>query len=321
MNNLLIIFSVVLVAAGITQVVRILELTAGISGRDNKVTDKDNKMQGGLMLLWLFVMLGGFIWMLVVWGPKMLPESASAHGVQIDNLFNITMAIIIVVFFVTNILLFYFAWKYKGEKGKKAYFLSHNNKLELIWTSVPAVVLTVLIAYGLNTWGNIMNSDTSESTVVEFYARQFDWTARMAGEDNILGKADVRNVEGINLVGADMDDPNSADDIMVRGEIHIPVGQAYLFRFRSQDVIHSAYFPHFRMQMNCVPGMNTQFAFTPIITTEEMRVITDNPEFDYLLLCNKICGAAHYNMQMNVVVDSEADYKAWLGEQTAMKDM
>ena len=98
-----------------------------------------------------------------------------------------------------------------------------------------------------------MNADTTNSTVVEFYARQFDWTARLAGEDNVLGKANIREIQGTNTVGADMDDPASADDMLVRGEIHIPVNQPYLFKFRSQDVIHSAYFPHFRMQMNCVP--------------------------------------------------------------------
>jgi cytochrome c oxidase subunit 2 len=321
MNNLLIIISVVLVAAGITQFVRILELTSGMRGDDNKVTDRDNSIQGSLMMLWMIVMMGSFFWMLNKWGGEMLPVPASEHGVQIDNLMNITMGIILVVFFITQPILFYFAWRYRGRKGNKAFFYAHNNKLELIWTVVPAVVLTVLIAYGLNTWGNITNADTSNSTVVEFYARQFDWTARMAGDDNVLGDSDVRNIEGANIVGVDMDDPASADDMLVRGEIHIPVGQPYLFKFRSQDVIHSAYFPHFRMQMNCVPGMNTQFAFTPTKTTSEMRNITGNPEFDYVLLCNKICGAAHYNMQMKVVVESEADYQAWVSEQTAMKDM
>ena len=322
MDNLLIILSVVLVAAGITQVVRILELTFKMRGDDGKVNDRDNSVQGALMLLWMFVMMGSFLWMWAKWGGDLLlPEPASAHGVQIDSLMSITMGIILVVFFITQPILFYFAWRYRGRKGNKAFFYSHNNKIELVWTVVPAVVLTVLIVYGLNTWGNIMNADTTNSTVVEFYARQFDWTARLAGEDNVLGKANIREIQGTNTVGADMDDPASADDMLVRGEIHIPVNQPYLFKFRSQDVIHSAYFPHFRMQMNCVPGMNTQFAFTPTKTTAEMRAITGNPEFNYILLCNKICGAAHYNMQMTVVVDNEADYSAGLSEQTAMKDM
>ena len=121
-----------------------------------------------------------------------------------------------------------------------------------------------------------------------------------------------------------------ADDIVVKNEFHIPVGKEVEFKFRSRDVIHSAYFPHFRAQMNCVPGMTTMFHFTPTITTAEMRkkpeVITlmrgindaraargEKPvEFDYILLCNKICGNSHYNMQMVVVVDTPEEYAKWL---------
>jgi cytochrome c oxidase subunit 2 len=131
------------------------------------------------------------------------------------------------------------------------------------------------------------------------------------------------------------------DDIVVKNEIHIPVGKEVEFKFRSRDVIHSAYFPHFRAQMNCVPGMTTYFHFTPTITTADMRkdpyVIsqvadinairsakakkegrTEKPyEFNYILLCNKICGNSHYNMQMTVIVDTEEDYKKWLATKPA----
>jgi len=73
--------------------------------------------------------------------------------------------------------------------------------------------------------------------------------------------------------------------------------------------------PHFRMQMNAVPGEITRFVMIPTITTAEMRVKMDDPEFNYILLCNKICGAAHYNMQMDVIIESQADYDRWIGEQ------
>jgi len=105
------------------------------------------------------------------------------------------------------------------------------------------------------------------------------------------------------------------DDVIVK-ELHLPVNKTVHLKFRSQDIIHSAYLPHFRVQMNCVPGMNTDFVFKPTITTEEMRVETANEEFEYVLLCNKICGAAHYNMQLKVIVESEEDYNKWIAEQT-----
>jgi cytochrome c oxidase subunit 2 len=109
---------------------------------------------------------------------------------------------------------------------------------------------------------------------------------------------------------------NADDDKIVNMEFHIPVNKPVNFQFRSQDVIHSAYMPHFRAQMNCVPGTKTRFHFTPTITTEEMREKTGNDEFNYLLYCNTICGADHYNMQMTIVVESQEDYEKWLSEQS-----
>jgi cytochrome c oxidase subunit 2 len=319
MNTILIIALVSVLLVTLTQVMRILEITSAMRGESNSVNDTDNRNQGFLMVLFMIAMLGSFIWSYFAWSHHLLPEPASEHGAKIDRLMAITMGVIIFVFFVTQILLFWFAFKYRGAKNRKAAYISHNNKLEMVWTFIPAVVLTVLIAYGLNTWTGMMSSDMTDARVVEFYARQFDWTARIAGEDNVLGEANVRYIEGQNIVGVNPEDEAGFDDQMIRGEIHIPVGQPHLLKFRSQDVIHSAYFPHFRMQMNCVPGMITQFAFTPTKTTAEMREITGNPEFEYVLLCNKICGAAHYNMQMTIVVESEADYQAWLAEQSTMK--
>jgi len=110
----------------------------------------------------------------------------------------------------------------------------------------------------------------------------------------------------------------SSDDIITR-EVHLVINEPVLLKFRSQDVIHSAFLPHFRVQMNCVPGMNTQFAFTPTKTTVEMRE-TEGEDFDYILLCNKICGVAHYNMQMKFVVETQNEYDVWLAQQKTLKN-
>ena len=98
------------------------------------------------------------------------------------------------------------------------------------------------------------------------------------------------------------------DDIIEEKTLYLCENKEYEFIFRSQDVIHSAYFPHFRAQMNTVPGLTTRFKFTPNITTKQMRVIKQDNNFDYILLCNKICGTAHYNMFMKVVVLPEEEY-------------
>jgi cytochrome c oxidase subunit 2 len=180
---------------------------------------------------------------------------------------SISLVLIFIVQTVTQALLHYFAFKYKGKKGQKAMYFADNNKLELVWSSIPAIVLAGLILYGLYSWNNIMyvdKEDEQDAIVIELYAQQFKWEARYSGADNVLGKANVRYIEGANNLGVDLSDPNAQDDFAA-SELHIPKGKRVIFKMRSQDVLHSAYLPHFRAQMNCVPGMVTQFSFIPTL--------------------------------------------------------
>ena len=348
MTSLLVIIVLVLLAVALWQLTKIFDLTQVGSNSDSSeiATDEDNNVQGYLMFGFLAFIYIFSIYGLFKWGPLVLHTPASAHGGEVDNLMNITWVLIFIVQAVTQVLLHYFAFKYRGKKDQKALYFADNNKLEAIWSVIPAVVLAGLILYGLFAWTNIMFVDEDEDTIViELYAQQFNWKARYSGNDNVLGKANVRFIEGVNAVGVDLADPYSQDDIVVT-ELHIPKGKKILFKMRSQDVLHSAYMPHFRAQMNCVPGMVTQFAFEPIYTTAEYRELPfmvekvaninalrskksiklvakgetalDPYTFDYLLLCNKICGASHYNMQMKIIVDTPEDYKAWLKDKATI---
>tara|TARA_B100000768_G_scaffold34234_1_gene32811 strand:+ start:60935 stop:62005 length:1071 start_codon:yes stop_codon:yes gene_type:complete len=351
MTGLLTILILLGITIAIWQMVKIFDLAQVNKDISQVANDNDNKVQGYLMLAFLGFIYGITIVSFALWGDLPLTSnSASEHGPEIDRLMIISMVVIFIVQTITQFLLHYFAFKYKGEKGRKALFYADNDKLEFIWTVIPVIVLAGLIMYGLFTWTDIMTIDEDEDPiVVELYAQQFNWKARYAGEDNVLGKANVRliNLDNANILGLDEADPNAQDDIITT-ELHLPVGVPVLFKMRSQDVLHSAYMPHFRAQMNCVPGMITQFAFTPTVTTAEMRLNPDiyekvrninkirvskskklqakgeepldSYEFDYLLLCNKICGKSHYNMQMKIIVESEEDYKAWLQEQKLFKN-
>ena len=351
MTGLLTILILLGITIAIWQMVKIFDLAQANKDLSQVANDGDNKVQGYLMLGFLGFIYGITIVSFALWGDLPLTSnSASEHGPEIDRLMIISMVVIFIVQTITQFLLHYFAFKYKGEKGRKALFYADNDKLEFIWTIIPVIVLAGLIMYGLFTWTDIMTIDEDEDPiVVELYAQQFNWKARYAGEDNVLGKANVRliNLDNANILGLDESDPNAQDDIITT-ELHLPVGVPVLFKMRSQDVLHSAYMPHFRAQMNCVPGMITQFAFTPTVTTEEMRLNPDiyekvrninkirvnkskklqakgeepldSYEFDYLLLCNKICGKSHYNMQMKIIVESEEDYKEWLQEQKLFKN-
>ncbi|MGL2987385.1 cytochrome c oxidase subunit II [Flavobacterium sp. RSSA_27] len=348
MTSLLVIIVLVLLAVALWQLTKIFDLTqVGSKSNDSQIaTDNDNNIQGYLMFGFLAFIYIFTIYSLLKWGDLPLHTPASEHGGTVDNLMNITWILIFTVQAITQVLLHYFAFKYRGNKDKKALYFADNNKLEAVWSVIPAVVLAGLILYGLYAWTNIMFIDDEEDTVViELYAQQFKWTARYAGADQVLGKANVRLIDGVNSVGMDLADKNAQDDFLTT-EIHIPKGKKVHFKMRSQDVLHSAYMPHFRAQMNCVPGMVTEFAFTPIYTTAEYRELPfmiekvarindlrakkstelvakggtalDPYTFDYLLLCNKICGASHYNMQMKVVVDTPEDYKKWLSDKVAL---
>ncbi|MEW5674810.1 cytochrome c oxidase subunit II [Flavobacterium enshiense] len=351
MTSLLVLLVVVLLGVAVWQLTKIFDLTQiGAKNSDDSeiATDKDNNINGYLMFAFLVFIYLTTIYCCVKFGDlPLMSNSASEHGPDYDRLMWISMILIFIVQTITQALLHYFAFKYRGKQGNKALYFADNDKLEFIWTIIPVIVLAGLILYGLYAWTNIMFVDEKEGDpiFVELYAKQFSWEARYAGEDGVLGKANVRYIEGVNTLGVDLSDPNAQDDKQVQ-ELHLPVGRKIIFKMRSQDVLHSAYMPHFRAQMNCVPGMVTQFSFTPTMTTDQMRQLPEMMDkvarinkiraknsvalvaegktalepytFDYLLLCNKICGASHFNMQMKIVVESEADYKKWLSEKATL---
>ncbi len=347
MTVFLIIIVIALFAVTVWQMSKIYQLSRSSVPVDSTqvATDKDNKIHGNLMLAF-----GIFFYLLMIYcfwfySDRNLPAASSEHGSEYDNLLFISLAVIMFVQVITQGLLHYFAFKYKGRKGRKALFFADNDKLEFIWTIIPVIVLAGLIIYGLFTWSSIMNIDEEDENaiVIEVYAKQFSWNARYAGEDKVLGKSNVRFIDGPNTLGIDVNDPYANDD-KITGELHLPVDRPVIFKFRSQDVLHSAYFPHFRAQMNVVPGMVTQFSFTPTVTSDEIREteymqdkmdrireirrakdeelmaageepLMEYEQFEYYLLCNKICGVAHYNMQMKIVVETQEEFDAWLADQ------
>ncbi len=346
MTVFLIIIVVALFAITLWQLSRIFVLSRSTEPLDNNqvASDKDNRTQGNLMLAFGIAFYLFMLYNFWNFTDRALPAASSAHGAEYDNLLLITMALIMFVQVITQGLLHFFAFRYKGKQGRKALFFADNDKLEFVWTIIPVIVLAGLIIYGLFTWTDIMDvAEEEDPIVIELYAQQFRWTARYAGQDNVLGKANVRFIEGPNTLGVDETDAYAYDDVVVT-ELHLPVDRPVLFKMRSQDVLHSAYFPHFRAQMNVVPGMITQFSFTPTVTTDEIQeteymrdkiariqeirreenkrravageeALPPYEQFEYFLLCNKICGVAHYNMQMKVVVESQQEFQDWMAQQ------
>tara|TARA_B100000780_G_scaffold145258_1_gene101512 strand:- start:8964 stop:10037 length:1074 start_codon:yes stop_codon:yes gene_type:complete len=355
MTVLLTLTILILIGVALWQITKIFELSQLGQKKDNSqiATEKDNDLNGKLMFAFLVFIYAVTIYSFWTYSKVLLPESASAHGPAYDTLLWISFAVILFAQTLTQAVLHIFAYQYRGINNRKAYFFTHDNKLEFIWTIIPAIIFFMLIIYGMITWGKIMNFEEDEDAlVVELYAQQWNWKARYGGVDNVLGDANVRflnDFDGKNSVGIDSSDPNGMDDFVVTQEFHLPINRKVIFKLRSQDVLHSAYMPHFRAQMNCVPGMITEFSFTPTKTTDEMRMnsdvvdkvnrinkiryensklLTANGEealepyqFDYLLLCAKICGTSHYNMQMKIVVESEKDYEKWVAKQKIFSEV
>lgn len=373
MSKILVLAVVVLVIVAIAQLSKMYELSRKVAKkREEDISLASNKLNANLMLVYMVAFYAFFIYLTLAYGDQMLPVAASEHGVRVDALMDLNLIFVSIVFFLMNTLLFVFAGRYYKREGQKALFQPHDNRLELIWTVIPSIVLFAIVISGLVVWNDITDEPKDDAIVIEIYSKQFDWTARYAGANNQLGNASVNFISATNPLGvissevlvdkkAEMNveiaaiendlenkvysDANEAalrtklsnlkaqrarvagfrysdeelargyDDKLVKAEFHIPVGRQIHFQFRSQDVIHSAYMPHFRAQMNTVPGMTTVFNVTPTITTDSMRTITGDKEFAYMLLCNKICGAAHYNMKMEIIVDSEEDYNKWLADQ------
>ena len=229
MTTLLILGIVVFVAIAIWQMVKIFDLAQVGTSSNQVATDKDNKINGYLMIGFLiFIYAITIICFIYLGDLPLVSNSASEHGPGLDNLMIISMVIIFFVQTVTQFLLHYFAYKYRGEKGKKALFYADNNTLEAIWTIIPVIVLAGLIIYGLFTWNDIMNIDPNEDDpmVVELYAQQFNWKARYGGEDNVLGQANVRliDLDNANILGIAESDPNGQDDVIVT-ELHLPVNE------------------------------------------------------------------------------------------------
>ena len=266
------------------------------------------------------------------YGPH-LP--ASEHGSILDKMFNVTLFFTGIVFVITHILLFYFGWKYSAKKGRKALFIPHDNKLEIIWTAIPAVVMTFLVVGGLDAWNEVMAdvSDDDKYLEIEATGFQFGWNLRYPGADGLIGEKNYKLISSENPLGQNWKDEKNLDDFLAT-ELVLPVGQKVRVIITAQDVLHNFYLPHFRVKMDAIPGMPTYFVFTPSKTTEEYRqelkkyaeynlpdpadpskMLWEN--FEYELACAELCGRGHYSMKRPVKIVSQEEYDTWLASQSS----
>jgi cytochrome c oxidase subunit II len=316
MKEFLLIALGALVFVVVFQIAKASEYVSVLKGEE-KTRRQNNRINAFLLLGFLvFGLIGVWYCNDLFYKKTLFPQgSASVEGESLDNMFMITTAVTGAVFILTQILLFWFAFKYQEKDDTKAYYFAHSTKLELIWTTIPAIALCVLVAFGLKAWFKITGDAPKDAIIVEVTGHQFGWEFRYPGADKTLGKKNYRLTKGANSLGVDFEDPASWDDIHVSTTMHIPVNKPVKLVINAQDVIHDVGLPHFRLKMDAVPGIPTTEWFTPKFTTEQMKKSTHNPNFTYEISCDQMCGKGHFSMRGIIIVESDAEYRKWLATQ------
>ena len=298
------------------QIAKASEYVSVLKG-EQKTFEQNNRINGFLFFVFMVLGLIGVYWCNELFKGKILPEAASEHGVKIDRMLYITIALTGVVFVITQVLLFWFAYKYQYSEKRTAFYYPHNNRLEVIWTVVPAIALTVLVGLGLYYWYQITGDAPANAQVVEITGKQFNWIYRYPGKDKVFGKKYYRNIDDgkNNLLGLTWEDKATQDDIVQSGgEMYVVQNKPVKLIINSRDVIHDVGLPHFRMKMDAVPGTPTTMWFTPLYTTAEMKTKTNNPDFEYEISCDQICGKSHYSMRGVIKVVSQDEFNLYMAQ-------
>lgn len=318
MTALLITAVSLLIFVVIFQISKASEYVAILKGEEHS-RKQNNKINGFLMVAFLILGLIG-VWYCneVLYDKTLLPQgSASVEGERVDSMLWLTLAVTGFVFIGTQIVLFWFAFKYQENDNRKVYFFAHSNKLEAIWTVIPAIVLTVLVVIGLRNWFLFTGEPPKEAMVVEVTGKQFGWIFRYPGKDGAFGKKYYKNIDNAsNSLGLIWDDQLAHDDLVMEQTMYLVKGRPVKLVIGSRDVIHDVGLSHFRMKMDAVPGIPTTMWFTPKYTTKEMKERTGNPDFQYEISCDQMCGNSHYSMKGVIEVLEQAEYDAKMAGQS-----
>ena len=222
---------------------------------------------------------------------------------MMDDTVKLTFWVTGIVFVAVNLFLAYTIVKFRHRKAQTALYKPEDNKLEWGLTIATTVGVALLLTPGLFVWAKFVTVPT-EATEVEVLGQQWNWSYRLPGQDGRLGASDAALISAENPFGLDPNDPRGQDDVLVTSsELHLPVNKPVKILLRSRDVTHQFAVPQFRVKMDMVPGMVTYFWFTPTKVGA------------YNVLCEQLCGVAHFAMRGRVVVDDEATYQAWLASQ------
>lgn len=308
---------VVLIFVVIFQIAKTSEYVSVLKGEEVS-RKQNNKINGFLMVVFLVLGLVG-VWYcnnLLFDKTLLAHDAASVEGARVDSMLWVTLAVTGIVFIATQIILFVFAYKYQEDTNRKVVFFAHSTKLELIWTVIPAIALTVLVVIGLRNWFLFTGEPPKNAMVVEVTGKQFGWIYRYPGKDGSFGKKYFKNIDNAsNSLGLIWDDELAHDDIVMEQTVYLVKGKPVKFVLGSRDVIHDVGLSQFRLKMDAVPGIPTTMWFTPKYTTKEMKEITGNPNFQYEISCDQMCGNGHYSMKGVIEVVDQEEFDAIMAKQ------
>jgi cytochrome c oxidase subunit 2 len=301
------------------QIAKASEYVSVMRGEE-KSRKQTNKINAFLLLAFLVLGLIGVYYCNEKYGGKILQfgSAASNHGQDVDNMLKITIYITGIVFVITQIALFWFAYKYQESEKRKAYYYPHNARWEMLWTAIPAIVLTVMVGFGLYYWFRITGEAPANAMQVEVTGSQFKWEFRYPGKDKVLGKKYFKAIkeDENNPLGQLWEDSTNKDDIYITGEdLHLVVNKPVRLIINAKDVIHDVGLSHFRLKMDAVPGTPTTMWFTPTKTTKQMKIDTGDPDFVFEISCDQMCGQGHYKMRGTIVVESQEEFDFWMAKQ------
>jgi len=308
---------IALIYVVIFQIAKASEYVSNLKGEEHS-RKQNNKINGFLMIVFLVLgFIGVYVCNDLLYSKTLLAQgAASVQGEKLDQMIWITLIVTGIVFIATQFLLFFFAYKYQENENRKAYFFAHSTKLELVWTVIPAITLTILVVFGLRNWFFFTGDAPKNAMVVEVTGKQFGWIFRYPGKDAVFGKKYYKNIDpATNSVGIIWDDKYAQDDILTEQTMYVVKGQPVKLIIGSRDVIHDVGLTAFRLKMDAVPGIPTTMWFTPKYTTKEMRERTGNPNYVYEISCDQLCGNGHYSMKGIVEVVEQAEYDLWLAKQ------
>jgi cytochrome c oxidase subunit 2 len=308
---------VVLIFVVIFQIAKASEYVSVLKGEEVS-RKQNNKINGLLMVVFLVLGLVG-VWYcneLLYDKTLLVQDAASVEGARVDSMLWVTLAVTGIVFIATQVILFVFAYKYQEDTNRKVVFFAHSTKLELIWTVIPAIALTVLVVIGLRNWFLFTGEPPKNAMVVEVTGKQFGWIYRYPGKDGSFGKKYYKNIDNAsNSLGLIWDDELAQDDIVMEQTVYLIKGKPVKLVLGSRDVIHDVGLSHFRLKMDAVPGIPTTMWFTPKYTTKEMKELTGNPNFVYEISCDQMCGNGHYSMKGVIEVVDQEEFDAIMAKQ------